>query len=494
MDFLRGFDPHVPCKADRPWLWPVLVNGIPYGIPCTTQQAGAGFAGYLRCGAVPGHGLYPRYMTPVPQAALLPTKSMPPEPREEPRYYEENRKYIEAEARILHRLSGLGQMDRFFQEHSCDFKKLDSVYFQWQPGQRTGYFLYPKKEASAMPVSKNGKAYFTKEQYEAARYNANALEYARSRGYDLVRQGAYYTMREHDSMVFTPQGTWFWNSRGVHGSALEFQMYYEDKTLTEAVLTLAGERELETGRPREQQPAARPPVRDAPAPKAFRIPDRARDFRQLFRYLCVDRGLDKSVVQEMIQQNRLYQSAFAREDGKVICNATFVYRDARNNAVGAFQRGMADYPGQPPYKRDVPGSDKRWGWLLASPFAPAGEVRVFEGAIDAASDASLAAMARGGAWRAAPIDRLSLEGLSILPLQTYLRERPDVRQIRLMLDADEPGRRAAGEFARQLTDQGYQVDNVTPPFGKDWNEVLVSTRAMEAEARPVPAPEPVPEP
>ena len=89
-----------------------------------------------------------------------------------------------------------------------------------------------------MPISKNGKPYYTKEQYEAARYNSNALEYARSQGYELVRQGAYYTMKEHDSMVFTPQGTWFWNSRGVHGTAQEFQMYYENKTLTEAVLTL----------------------------------------------------------------------------------------------------------------------------------------------------------------------------------------------------------------------------------------------------------------
>ena len=88
-----------------------------------------------------------------------------------------------------------------------------------------------------MPVSKSGKAYYTKEQYEKAKYNSNAYEYARAQGYDLVQQGSHYTMREHDSMVFAPNGSWFWNSRGVHGSALEFQMYYEGKTIMDAVLT-----------------------------------------------------------------------------------------------------------------------------------------------------------------------------------------------------------------------------------------------------------------
>ena len=90
-----------------------------------------------------------------------------------------------------------------------------------------------------MPISKNGKAYYTKEQYEIARYDSSALEYAQAQGYSLIRQGSYYTMAEHDSMIFTPRGNWFWNSRHVSGGALEFMIYYEGKTLTEAVLTLA---------------------------------------------------------------------------------------------------------------------------------------------------------------------------------------------------------------------------------------------------------------
>lgn len=474
-----------------------MLNGIEYGIPCTTQTTAAGYAGFLRCGAVPEHGIYLRYMMPIPPRALLPAKPLSPELALELRYFEESRKYIEAEVQILYRLAGNGQMDKIFMSHCCDYTELESVYFNWRPGFEAGLFLCPEKEDQAMPISKNGKPYYTKEQYEAARYNSNALEYARSQGYDLVRQGAYYTMKEHDSMVFTPQGTWFWNSRGIHGTALEFQIYYENKTLTEAVLTLSGEHELVASRPPERPHVAsvNPPAPPKPelSRSSFNLPGKADNYRLLFAYLCGERGLEKEVVQEMIRQNRLYQSAYRRPDGKTLSNATFVYRDNAGNAIGAFQRGMIDRDGQPAYKRDVPGSDKRWGWILPGQGTPT-QVAVFEGAIDAASDASLAAMKDGVAWR--NIDRLSLEGLSMQPLQTYLEAHPNVRQVILMLDGDDPGRRAAHEIAQKLLAKGYVVEDREPPFGKDWNEVLNGVRAMESEAleQTVPQPEPSPVP
>lgn len=454
-------------------------------------------------------------MAPIPLNALLPAKPMPPELRAELQYYEENRKYIEAEAQILHRLSGQGQMDSLFQSHSCDFQKLDKIYSQWQPGYDAGHFLYPKEEQN-MPVGKNGKPYYTKEQYETARYNSNALEYAQSQGYDLIRQGSYYKLREHDSMVFTPNGSWFWNSRGVHGGALEFMMYYENKTLTEAVLTLAGEREQSNTRPSERKDAPRP---ETPVPgtlkAVFTPPDKAANFRQLFYYLCNKRGLDKTVVQEMIRQKRVYQGIVKRKDGSIVkfpngspvYNAVFPYYDSQLNMVGAYQRGMMDREGQPAYKLDVYGSDNRSGWLLASPFSPATEVRVFEAAIDAASDASLYAMPNmyDGDWRQEPVDRLSLEGLNYEPIQTYLQIHPDVQKVTLMLDADKWGRRAAKEFAERLQRDGFQgeiiINHPDPAFGKDWNDVLRNTKAMLAEAQhevsqsnaPTPAPEPAPE-
>lgn len=304
-----------------------------------------------------------------------------------------------------------------------------------------------------MPTSKNGKLYYTKEQYQAARYSSNALDYALSQGYDLVREGRYYHMREHDSMIFTPQGAWFWNSRGVQGSALEFMIYYEGKTLTEAVLTLARDTPLQA----RSQTSTAPPPR-APEAVPFTLPQRAGDFRRIFAYLCKSRCLTREVVMEMTHQKILYEG-ISQINGKELHNAVFVYRDPHGKAVGAFCRGLNS---DRPYKGDVPGSCKDYGWLLRGKAPRA--LCVFEAAIDAASHACLEPDAA--------VDRLSLEGLSPRPLWSYLEEHPDIRDIRLMLDGDAPGQAAAKRLEVALTQAGYTAAIVPPAQGKDYNEQL----------------------
>lgn len=481
LNFLRQFDPKVMEKSGRPWLWPVSVDGLTYGIPLTTQESGAGFAGYLRSGMNPDSGIYFKYMMPVPEKALMPPKPMPDDLKAELKYFEENRKYIEAEAQILYRLSELGQMDKTWRQHSCNFQELNSVYYYWKPGFDSGLFLL---EDENMPISRNGKPFYTPEQYEQAMYNSNALEYAQAQGYDLVQQGSFYKMKEHDSMVFTPQGRWFWNSRGVHGGALEFMIYYEGRTIVDAVLTLVNDPEYTKARPQERsaaQPAKQPAAEKPAAPTyTFKLPDKANNMSRMFYYLCAERGLDKSVMKEMIDQGRLYQSVYSRGDGKAFYNATFVYKDLKGNAIGAYQRGIRDVSGQIPYKRDVPGSDKSWGWLLQG----TGKIHtlcVYEGAIDAASEASLLAM-KGKPWQEG-IDRLSLEGVSYQPLQNYLKVRTDVRNIVLMLDGDEAGRNATKTITESLKQDfpGIQIEDRLPLYGKDWNETLCEMRTIEAE-------------
>lgn len=488
LKFLTQYEPHIPEKSDRPWLWPVRINGIDYGIPLTTQETAAGHIGWLRCAVNPNNGLYLRYMIPLPSYALQPAKPLSEGLKEELLFWEYNRQYIEAEVQILHRLRNTGQMDSLFECRSCDYGKLEKIYTKWQPGKEAGHFSRLEQEEKKMPVSKSGKQYYTKEQYQQA-VCCSALEYAQSQGYELIRENRWYRMKEHDSMVFTPQGRWFWNSRNVNGGALEFMMYYEGKTITEAVLTLSGELEQVYSRPLEASPASVAPARSTDTlSKEFTPPVKSQDFRRLFSYLCNERGLDKTVVQEMIRQERLYQTTAEIPGGRVVHNAVFVYRDPDGAPVGAFLRGMYDRPSHAPYKRDVPGSDKRWGWLLTSPENKATSVRVFEGAIDAASDASMPAGNGSANWKTVPVDRLSLEGVGMQPLRNYLQQHPDIRHVELMLDADTAGRNAAAKIAEKLQAQGYEVDIALPPFGKDWNEVLCATRALEAEQPEVPQP------
>lgn len=393
-----------------------------------------------------------------------------------------------------------------------------------------------------MPISKNGKLYYTKEQYEQARYGSNALEYARSRGYPLEGRGRHFHMAEHDSMVFTKDGRWYWNSRGVSGGALEFCIYYEQMSLPEAVLTLTEGQNFQ----QQASPPAQTPVRQAvpqavsqmlplvveqavpqpqpvqresaygsaiyrgeqtpipqwtnlpssgtqaaanraPVPPAqvqekptFQLPERAANFKRIFAYLCKERAIEPAVVKEMIAQQCLYESVKHLDNGNEIHNACFVSHDPDGRPCAAFQRSL--YDSGNPFKRDVLGSNKDYGWLLRG---EPGAVAVFEASIDAASYASFCLQTPSDDPRP---DLLALGGLNPTPLNNYLQAHPETETVFLGLDMDEAGREATKRFQAMLKKQGVQVwdisaDNIL--HGKDWNAELKWERQQEQKTQAI---------
>ena len=54
-------------------------------------------------------------------------------------------------------------------------------------------------------VQKEPKLYFTKEQERYA-YECSALEYAQSQGYELIRKGNYYQMKDHGNAYGSANG------------------------------------------------------------------------------------------------------------------------------------------------------------------------------------------------------------------------------------------------------------------------------------------------
>ena len=318
-----------------------------------------------------------------------------------------------------------------------------------------------------MPVSKHNNLYFTAEQKELADRNSSALDYALSQGYELVRQGSYYVMRDHDSMVFKQDGSWFWNSRQLHGRAPEFIMHYEGKTYVEAILTLAGEAEGS-----RSQSHILP--RDSPPKTPFRLPPRSISQKQLYGYLCRTRKLDSRIVKAMIDQKILYQSDYALAPGKFLHNACFVSYDNEGKPCSAFKRGTATVG--TPYKGEAPGGDKQYGWIFHGK-SPR-ELYVFEAAIDAGSYASL--KLRRGLDPLQGADYLALGGLNFTPIQTYLNGHPGIQTVHLMLDNDKPGQTASADFQKRLEDMGIPVRSHVPPCGKDWNEYLQNVHEQEA--------------
>ncbi|EKC77161.1 ribonuclease, Rne/Rng family, partial [human gut metagenome] len=97
------------------------------------------------------------------------------------------------------------------------------------------------------------------------------------------------------------------------------------------------------------------------------------------------------------------------------------------------------------------------------------ELVVFEAAIDLMSYVDI--------FTDYESNKLALGMLADAPLETFLREHPQITSIRFCLDRDEPGRKAAAELMRKYYELGYEVEDCPPPAGyKDYNEWLVAAK------------------
>ena len=132
----------------------------------------------------------------------------------------------------------------------------------------------------------------------------------------------------------------------------------------------------------------------------------------------------------------------------------------------ASMRGVFDKQGKP-FKCDVTGNDKNYGFNVVNENST--ELVVFEAAIDLMSYVDI--------FTDYESNKLALGMLADAPLETFLREHPQITSIRFCLDGDEPGRKAAAELMRKYYELGYEVEDCPPPAGyKDYNEWLVAAK------------------
>ncbi|MCI8804000.1 MAG: toprim domain-containing protein [Oscillibacter sp.] len=67
---------------------------------------------------------------------------------------------------------------------------------------------------------------------------------------------------------------------------------------------------------------------------------------------------------------------------------------------------------------------------------------------------------------------VALCGLYSGPLDTYLKDHPHLKAIKLLPDNGEPGIAAAKEMRGRYREAGYEVEIRVPKYGKDWNAQL----------------------
>ena len=167
-----------------------------------------------------------------------------------------------------------------------------------------------------------------------------------------------------------------------------------------------------------------------------------------------------------MESGRVYESVFHH-------NVVFVGMDEKDNPKYAALRGIGTS-----FIGEANGSDKNYSFSI---FAEKSNdtVHLFESAIDLLSYATLQKL-EGKEWRREHL--LSLAGVyqpakeiekSKVPaaLARALKMHPEVKTIVLHLDNDRIGRLATKAISTVLPKQ-YQVKDVPPKQGKDYNDLL----------------------
>lgn len=290
--------------------------------------------------------------------------------------------------------------------------------------------------------------HYTAEEIAAA--NDTDLPELLSRlGYHVRRMGRYHTTREMDSLRVRDRRAWYRYSEATGGDTIDFLHHFHGMPFPDAVRFLLAFNGYPVDVP-GPLPARRirpPPQRER---RPFVLPPPNGDNGRVRAYL-LGRGIASGVIDGFIEAGLLYED---REHH----NCVFVGCDGAGKPVFAARRGT--WPGSS-FKGDVAGSDKRVAFRV--PCNPAlNWVAAFEAPIDLMSWLTLFG----------PCNAVALCGLYDGPLETYLAENPHIRRILLCLDADGPGREAAGRLGEKYRGLGYGTEERFPPSGKDWNECL----------------------
>lgn len=323
--------------------------------------------------------------------------------------------------------------------------------------------------------------YVTKEQIERAR-NVDMVEFLeRTEGFSVKKSGNGYRCDKHDSLFITnDRRGWYWNSRDEGGNnAIAFCMKIYGQSFTEAVKSLCGDIQIEYT---PNKITSKPSVSKDKESNRLILPEQdhkengQRNYSNVIAYLCKTRGLEYSIVNQLIYDRKLYQGvgysglqlvgydssntpfyrfkndvpenapeyvtvelqAQKQKGEKYICEGfssehipELIERGITKKYVNmiavngdgvisryAFCRSVSD---KSTYRVDLPGSDKKYSFSLIG--TNKNKLYVFESVIDMLSYASFYAINNGqDAWQ--QLTMLSLGGKSDVALDEFLKNKP----------------------------------------------------------------------
>jgi hypothetical protein len=298
---------------------------------------------------------------------------------------------------------------------------------------------------------------FTEQQKTQAR-QTDIAELLRSQGETLKRSGSESEWMDGGQKVTIRGNLWYHQYEQVGGDAVDFVRRFYNKSYPEAMEYLLGG----SGGTLAVSPSVQKEE------KPFVLPPKNDNMRRVFAYLLNCRGIDREVLYAFVHKGMIYESADYH-------NAVFVGFDSNGNAKHAHKRGTGS---ESSYKGNVSGSQPEYSFHWSG---QSDTLYLFEAPIDMLSFIS---MQKEG-WR--QHSYAASCSVSDRVLFQTLKDNPNIRQVVLCLDSDEPGQTAAKRIADKLFVRGT-ASEILVPVHKDWNEDLLAAASFsiskEQEVQP----------
>lgn len=299
--------------------------------------------------------------------------------------------------------------------------------------------------------------HFTEQQKTQAR-QTDIAELLRSQGETLKRSGSESEWMDGGQKVTIRGNLWYHQYEQVGGDAVDFVRRFYNKSYPEAMEYLLGG----SGGTLAVSPSVQKEE------KTFVLPPKNDNMRRVFAYLLNRRGIDREVLYAFVHKGMIYESADYH-------NAVFVGFDSNGNPKHAHKRGTGS---ESSYKGNVSGSQPEYSFHWSG---QSDTLYLFEAPIDMLSFIS---MQKEG-WR--QHSYAASCSVSDRVLFQTLKDNPNIRQVVLCLDSDEPGQTAAKRIADKLFVQGI-ASEILVPVHKDWNEDLLTAASLsiskEQEVQP----------
>lgn len=291
---------------------------------------------------------------------------------------------------------------------------------------------------------------YTDEDIEKAK-GIDILEVAGKLGFTVINQGSIYSLKEHDSLKIYPKtNSYFRFSTGKGGNTINFVREFGNLSFKESVEFLLGENNISPSLDKVSND------KKSLEKKEFKLPKFSKDLKRTYAYLLKTRKIDKDIVNECVKLGKI------REDERH--NVCFLGKDKLGKVkYCAFNGTIPDKR----FKGEVEGSDKSYSFNINN---KTDKLIICESPIDVLSIMSI--LKEKGNLN--EFSYISISGLTEMPINHFLEENKNVKELLFMLDNDQRGIEGFERISEKFKDK-YKVFNFSYLYEnyKDLNEYLV---------------------